>query len=88
MGDVTARKWFAEEYPKLLRMPVRWKEIIQEPGDILFVPSGCLHTVLALEDSISLSINAVDEYNWDRVMAEMRDKQPSLAAELEKYRNG
>lgn len=54
--DATRRlqvlKWFAAEYPNLKLRPF---EVIQEPGDIVWVPAGWGHAVLNLEPSVAVA---------------------------------
>lgn len=47
------------------------RECILQPGELLFVPSGCPHRVENLEKSIAISANFVDLSNYDRVTREL-----------------
>jgi hypothetical protein len=57
--------------PDRKRFP-RWAEAIADfdellrPGDAVFIPAGWFHTVLALEDSVSITWNFVHASNEDR----------------------
>ena len=46
-------------------------ECVLEPGDLLFVPAGCPHTVTNLEPTVALSANFVDTSNFDLVCREL-----------------
>ena len=45
-------KWFVAEYP---RLAVRPHEVVQEAGDVVFVPAGWGHAVLNLEPSVAVA---------------------------------
>ncbi|RDD43381.1 F-box protein [Trichoplax sp. H2] len=47
------------------------RECILQPGELLFVPSGCPHRVENLERSIAISANFVDLSNYHRVVEEL-----------------
>jgi arginase family enzyme len=46
---------------------IRGFELVQEPGELVWVPSGCLHAVRNLEPTIALTHNYVDLTNLDKV---------------------
>lgn len=48
------------------------RECILQPGEVLFVPSGCPHRVENLEKSLAISANFVDLSNFDAVRKELR----------------
>ena len=79
--------WFERVYPTLKSSHPNlvWMEHVQEPGDIVYVPSGCVHVVLTLEPAIALSVNFVDRFNWERVLKATAASQPELAAALQHY---
>jgi ribosomal protein L16 Arg81 hydroxylase len=54
-------RWFFEVYP-FLKPEERPIELIQEPGEIIFVPSGWWHTVLNVTDTIAVTQNWIDKY--------------------------
>ena len=45
-------KWFVSEYPRLASRPL---EVVQEPGDVVWVPAGWGHAVLNLEPSVAVA---------------------------------
>jgi hypothetical protein len=57
------------ENPDLAQFPLFAKAeattFILEPGDLLFVPSKWWHTTKMLTPSISISVNVVNQSNWD-----------------------
>lgn len=73
-------------------------ECFQEPGDMIFVPSGCFHTVVNLEDdTISINQNWFNETNicavvdrvvqdYQKVCAELRDFGVLFSSETERLR--
>jgi len=58
-------------------------ECMQLPGEIIYVPSGCVHAVLTLKDSIALSVNFVDRHNISLVLRATQHNHPQLAAALQ-----
>jgi Cupin-like domain len=49
-------------------------ELVLEPGEVLFIPTGWLHFVVALEKSITLTFNFVDASNFsNHILAMARD---------------
>ncbi|CAH2043735.1 unnamed protein product [Thlaspi arvense] len=59
-----------------------WLECIQEPGEIIFVPSGWHHQVYNLEDTISINHNWLNAYNlswvWDLLWRDYKDTEESI----------
>ncbi|KAI8844823.1 hypothetical protein BC829DRAFT_283372 [Chytridium lagenaria] len=53
----SALHWFTEVYPMI---PVEYRplEIIQEPGDVIFVPAGWWHAVLNL-DEVNVAVTQI-----------------------------
>jgi len=49
-----------------LRFTVEGESVVLEPGEILHVPSGALHQVEALEDSIATDLFAPRREDWIR----------------------
>jgi hypothetical protein len=60
-----------------------WLECIQEPGEIIFVPSGWHHQVYNLEDTISINHNWLNAYNLSWVV--MTFRVTFLIFYIEKY---
>ena len=73
-------------------------ECFQEPGEMVFVPSGCFHTVMNLEDdTISINQNWFNETNicavvdkvvqdYKKVSEELREFGVSFSSETERMR--
>lgn len=59
-----------------------WLECTQEPGDIIFVPSGWHHQVYNLEDTISINHNWLNAYNlscvWELLWKDYKDTEESI----------
>ncbi|KAJ3106057.1 hypothetical protein HDU97_007060 [Phlyctochytrium planicorne] len=75
-----ALHWFLEVYPQI---PLEFKpiEVIQEPGDVIFVPAGWWHAVLNLDEvNIAVTQNFVGEANLEKVLAEI-----AIAGEKKKF---
>ena len=54
----------------LLTLTHPWECVLQ-PGELLFVPSGCPHRVDNVEKSLAISANFVDRSNVDKVLEEL-----------------
>ena len=72
---VSAVEWFVDFYSQLRQQGVPVKEVIQRPGEIIFVPQGWFHVVLNLESSIAITHNYVSETNVYNV-ARFLDQKP------------
>ncbi len=57
----------AQVYPSL-RVEERPLEIIQRPGEVIFVPGGWWHMVLNLEASVAVTQNFASEQSLGRVI--------------------
>ncbi len=69
--------WYCEVYPNLLPHE-RPLEIMQRPGDIIFVPAGWWHLVLNLDDTIAFTQNYVSPSNLPLALSEMRSQSSQL----------
>jgi len=59
-------QWYLEVYPQL-EEGFRPLEAQQEPGEMIFVPGGWWHSVLNLEESVAITENMADSYNFNAV---------------------
>ncbi len=93
IGDHEAITWFDKVYPKLVK-PLKngsslasqygMIELVQRPGEIIFVPSGYYHIVINLDDTVAITQNFASRVNFDYVWLKTRFSRPRLAAKLEK----
>jgi len=65
--DVDVTKW------PLVSKATIWETILG-PGDLIFVPGGAAHQIRNLDTIISISMNFVDEENFDRSVSLLSDK--------------
>jgi oxalate decarboxylase/phosphoglucose isomerase-like protein (cupin superfamily) len=59
--------WVTQVYP-CLREGERPLEVVQHPGETIFVPAGWWHCVLNLETSVALTHNFVSDANFGSVV--------------------
>ncbi|CAI5464831.1 unnamed protein product [Closterium sp. Yama58-4] len=74
-GDVdydgpTSLKWWLEVYP-LLRPEDKPMEVMQRPGETIYVPSGWWHSVLNLDLTVAVTQNFASSANFDCVCLDM-----------------
>ncbi|XP_036940319.1 2-oxoglutarate and iron-dependent oxygenase JMJD4 isoform X2 [Acanthopagrus latus] len=62
-------------------------EIIQEAGEIIFVPSGWHHQVYNLEDTISINHNWLNGCNIDIMWQFLQNELSSVQKEINEWRN-
>ena len=60
-----------KKYPNASKVE-RSYEVIQETGDVIFVPSGWHHQVLNLEDTISINHNWFNGANVGKIFDELK----------------
>ena len=63
----------------------RW-EVDLQAGQVLFVPSGCAHSVTNLTDTVAISANFVDSSNIKRCLSELEIASSEDARSLEVLR--
>eukprot|EP01132_Coremiostelium_polycephalum_P005258 gene5258-6544_t len=71
-GSLPSLLWLLEIYPFLPpdQKPI---EVIQNPGETIFVPGGWWHMVLNMEESIAVTQNYCDTQNFRNVCEELSD---------------
>ena len=72
-GDAGA-SWFINEYPKL--KDKYHIDVIQNPGETIFLPYGWWHIALNIEDTISITQNFVTHVNLKEAQNVMIHKRP------------
>jgi len=73
MGDAGA-SWFINEYPKL--KDKYHIDVIQNPGETIFLPYGWWHIALNIEDTISITQNFITRINLKKAQDVMIHKRP------------
>eukprot|EP00750_Incisomonas_marina_P024883 INCI5157.3.p1 GENE.INCI5157.3~~INCI5157.3.p1 ORF type:complete len:1120 (+),score=111.36 INCI5157.3:73-3360(+) len=82
---MTSLEWYFSVYPTLPPQD-RPLEFVQEPGDVIFIPSGWWHMVLNLEVTVSVTQNFVDCSNLDNVCRELeQEAEPELLTQFLDY---
>ena len=81
-------RYFQKRYPLLSRARRGAYEIIQEPGDLVYIPPSCPHAVENLEDSVALGWNQVPEpgianHLWHTIHQRLSSSPAHALAELE-----
>jgi hypothetical protein len=71
--------WLCNEYVDACRDQQRPWECIQNPGEVIFVPSGWWHAVLNVTDTVAVTQNFVNSQNLPQVMLEMEKHDPKTA---------
>jgi len=72
--------WWQDVYPGLLKnSSVKNIEIIQKPGEVVFVPAGWHHAVINLETSIAVTQNFVLPVMLPRTARVLSKENPSLS---------
>ncbi|KAG0252279.1 hypothetical protein DFQ27_008170 [Actinomortierella ambigua] len=76
-------EWYLGVYP-LLSPEARPIEIVQHPGQTIYVPSGWWHMVLNLDDTVAVTQNYADETNLGEVK-ESLNSDPLETVQLERW---
>ncbi|KAF9381165.1 hypothetical protein CPB97_007912 [Podila verticillata] len=87
-------EWYLDVYP-FLAPEARPIEVVQNPGQTIYVPTGWWHMVLNMDDTVAVTQNFADETNIlqvkDSMLSEVEDKRQdarwiALVEELSKVR--
>lgn len=76
---ISVVEWFVDYYEQAKEQGVKFLEVIQRPGDVIFVPSGWFHTVLNLEHTFAVTHNFVSEVNLYNVMKFLDSKPDQVS---------
>ncbi|OQR96678.1 histone arginine demethylase [Achlya hypogyna] len=68
--NMTSLEWYLNVYPTL-RPEEQPYEVVQEPGETIYVPSGWWHLVLNLDFSVAVTQNFVDANNVTRFLQDI-----------------
>ena len=80
--SMTALQWFLlfhNQYPSSAPKPI---EILQLPGETVFVPAGCPHIVINLDTTVSATQNYASEYNLENIWESCKTNEPEFAKHL------
>ncbi|ORZ35042.1 hypothetical protein BCR44DRAFT_40971 [Catenaria anguillulae PL171] len=80
--DLEAATWFNEVYPNLApyREQLGMLEIVQKPGETVFVPGGWWHVVINLSFTVAVTQNFCSVANFERVYLQARRSRPKMTA--------
>ncbi|KAI9222512.1 hypothetical protein BC828DRAFT_345964 [Blastocladiella britannica] len=80
--DREAATWFNEVYPNLApwRDMLEMVEIVQKPGETVFVPGGWWHVVINLTYTVAVTQNFCSLPNLERVYLQARRGRPKMCA--------
>jgi len=97
-GCRSAVRWFLRVLPRIREAirtatpdspswlrNARTRELVQEPGAVVFVPSGWFHAVLNISPGASVAVtqNFASPSNLDEVRAALAEEDEGMAAELD-----
>ncbi|CAI2175225.1 18962_t:CDS:10 [Funneliformis geosporum] len=82
--SATSLFWFLEVYPQL-PPEMRPLEIIQEPGQIIFIPSGWWHMVLNIDDTVAVTQNFANIHNLEHMWETFHEKMLKTYPYLEPF---
>ncbi|KAG0208055.1 hypothetical protein BGX28_000875 [Mortierella sp. GBA30] len=75
---LTSVEWYLDVYP-FLAPELRPIEIVQYPGQTIYVPSGWWHMVLNMDDTVAVTQNFVDDTNLIQVKHSMQADEKETA---------
>ncbi|KAG0056455.1 hypothetical protein BGZ83_004962 [Gryganskiella cystojenkinii] len=80
---LTSVSWYLDVYP-MLPPEARPLEIVQYPGQTIFVPTGWWHMVLNMDDTVAVTQNFADETNILHVRRSMNE-DPSEKSQIRRW---
>ncbi|KAI9227489.1 MAG: hypothetical protein DHS80DRAFT_31747 [Piptocephalis tieghemiana] len=92
LRDREGASWFAKVYPNLIQpgeggapsLAERWGmlEVLQGPGETMYVPGGWAHVVINLDWTVAVTQNFCSSANLDLVWLHVRDSRPKMGQVL------
>ncbi|KAJ1565229.1 jumonji domain-containing protein 6, partial [Nowakowskiella sp. JEL0078] len=94
LTDHEAATWFAEAYPQIVHSSTKdvsgktlaerlgMIELLQKPGETVFVPGGWHHVVMNLDFAVAVTQNVMTRTNFEFVYLKTRFSRPKLAVKL------
>ena len=73
--DIAAIDWFA----RIGNLPKEAKIIVQQPGEVVFLPAGWFHVVLNVETSTAISVSLTLRKDLHRVLPVLYEQDPDFA---------
>ena len=59
-------------YPRLPFWNITWYEVDQGEGDMIYIPAGGMwHSVISFTDTVSISFNMLNKYDYNVSMASL-----------------
>lgn len=75
-GKSHGEKWFQKEYPKIKHH--KHIKLVQNPGEIIFVPAGWWHTAINIGVTFAVTQNYLHPHNTEFGLREVRKYRPDL----------
>ncbi len=60
-------EWFIDFYHCMHEQGIKAVECVQNPGELIFIPSQCWHAAINLEETIAVTQNFVSDQNLGNV---------------------
>lgn len=77
--QIPSALWFAEWYDRAMEAHPNAIEVLQRPGETVYVPAGWPHLVLNLEATVAITHNYATEYpTMERIAVSVQQEEPEL----------
>lgn len=77
--QIPSALWFAEWYDRAMEAVPGVIEVLQRPGETVYVPAGWPHLVLNLEPTVAITHNYATEYpSIERITESVQKEEPEL----------